>query len=95
LSHSKASFNIDSIWSSLSSFVSSPLSLAKLRLRYQGHIAAKAETASQTVPQIPARQNQRHNERCSWGEPLDRIAWRCIWMKSPKMTAGRNSGVAG
>src|SRR6516225_129903 len=40
LSHSKASFNIDSIWSSLSRFVSC-------------YIAAKAETASQTVPQSP------------------------------------------
>src|SRR6516164_11647041 len=51
--HSKASFNIDSIWSSLNSFVSCPLSRAKLCLRYQGHISAKAETASQTVPQSP------------------------------------------
>ena len=31
----------------------------------------------------------------SWGEPWDRIAWHSIWMKSPRMTTGRNSGVAG
>src|SRR6516164_2037354 len=41
-----------------------PLSLAKLHLRYQGHIAT--------------RQKQRHDERCSWVEPWDRIAWHSI-----------------
>jgi hypothetical protein len=41
----------------------------------------------------PDRQKQRHDERCAWGEPWDRIAWRCIRVKSPRMTAGRNSGV--
>src|SRR5437870_13524553 len=39
------------------------------------------------------RQKQCHDERCSWGEPWDRIAWRCIRVKSPRMTAGGNSGV--
>src|SRR6516165_778877 len=87
LSHSKASFNIDSIWSSLNSFVSCPLSRAKLCLRYQGHISAKAEIASQTVPQSPTARRQRHNEQ--WVEPCDHIAWHSIWVKSPRMDAGR------
>jgi hypothetical protein len=45
-SHSKASFKIDGIWSSLNSFLSLLLSLSKLRLRYQGHNEPNAETTS-------------------------------------------------
>src|SRR5207248_10927464 len=39
------------------------------------------------------RQKQHHDERYSWGEPRDRIFCRCIWVKSPRMTAPGNTGV--
>jgi hypothetical protein len=56
-SHSKASFKIDGIWSSLNSFLSLLLSLSNLRLRYQGHTEPNAETTSHTAPQRPIDRN--------------------------------------
>ena len=90
---SKASFKIDGIWSSLNSFLSLLLSLSNLRLRYQGHTEPNAETTSHTAPQRLIDRNSTNDEPYSWGEPWDRIACRCIWVKSQRTTAFRNSGV--
>ena len=52
------------------------------------HLGQSGNREPNRAPE-PDRQKQRHDEHCSWVEPCDHIAWHSIWVKSPRMDAGR------
>lgn len=97
-SHSKASFKIDGIWSSLilrSSFVFVSLRLparkvgAALPRLNRGQ---RGDRQPYRTPK-PDRQKQCCDEPHSWGEPSERIAWQCVLVRTLGLTAPENSRV--
>jgi hypothetical protein len=62
-----------------------------LRVHYRGHTDVNAVAASQIVPQSPTNKSSSTISPIA-GASLG-IVYRCIWVKSPRMTAPRNSGV--
>jgi hypothetical protein len=69
-------------------------SLPKLRLRYQGHTEPNAETTSHTAPQSPTDRSSTTISPTARANLGIVSACRCIWLKSRRMTAPGNSGVA-